>query len=205
MRMGALMLVLAIQVFVLRPETVRAGIEAAEQSIATVQRFGNAALGILRDRMLTVEQRNRSFTTLVTSYFDLGIISRRVLGPAWERTTSRERVHFRRVFTSFIVANYAARFESAQLEALKVRNATMQSKNSALVSSEVWLPAAAPMRVDWQLVRQNRTWRIIDVTVDGVGMTKRHRDDFAAVIRRAGLPGLIRKLQEGTVPARAGT
>lgn len=199
------MLVLAIPLIALRPDAVRASIEAAEQSVATVQRFGNAALGILRDRMLTVEQRNRSFATLLNTYFDLGIISRRVLGPAWERTTSRERVHFRQVFTNFIVASYAARFESAQLEALKVRNATIQSKNSALVSSELWLPAAAPLRVDWQLVRQNRTWRIIDVTVDGVGLTKRHRDDFAAVIRRAGLAGLIRMLQEAAVPARAGT
>lgn len=205
MRIGALVFALALSLVMLRPDNVRAGIDAAEQSVATVQRFGNAALGVLRDRMLTVEQRNRSFTTLLTSYFDIGIISRRVLGQAWEHTTSRERLHFKQVFTRFIVANYAAQLESGQLEAFKVRHATMQSKNGSLVSSEVWLPAAAPKRVDWQLIRQNRTWRIIDVTVDGVGMTKRHKDQFAAVIRRAGLPGLIRKLQEAATPTRAGT
>jgi ABC-type transporter MlaC component len=57
-----------------------------------------------------------------------------------------------------------------------------------------------PIHVDWQVVRSGDTYKIIDVSVEGVSQTLTLRHEFLAVIDQNGgsIAGLIASLREKT-------
>jgi phospholipid transport system substrate-binding protein len=62
-----------------------------------------------------------------------------------------------------------------------------------IVSTDIISPGRpTPLRIDWRLVRDNGSYKISDVIVEGVSMAVTQRSEFAAVVQRNG--GQIRDL-----------
>ena len=63
--------------------------------------------------------------------------------------------------------------------------------------SEIRLPGGAPpVRVDYSMVRSNSDWKVYDVVVDGVSMVTTYRNTFSDEVRRGGVDGLIKTLND---------
>ena len=64
-----------------------------------------------------------------------------------------------------------------------------------VVSTRIERPHGPSIAADWRVRTTGRRYRIIDVMVDGVSMAVTQRSEFAAVIQRRGLQGLIDDLR----------
>jgi phospholipid transport system substrate-binding protein len=64
-----------------------------------------------------------------------------------------------------------------------------------LVRSRIVRPNGPPVELDWRLRAGANAYRIVDLTVEGVSMAVTQRQDFSAVIARAGIDGLLAALR----------
>ena len=163
-----------------------------------VREFSDQAIGVLADRNLSGEHRQRAFRDLLTSGFDVKAISRFVLGRYWRKATEAERAEFTGLFEDLIVATYSRKFSDYSGQTLKVEAIREENKKMAAVASRILRQADEPIRIDWRLLRRNETWRIVDVIVEGMSMVLSQRSEYAAVIKGDGgkISGLLIKLRE---------
>jgi phospholipid transport system substrate-binding protein len=58
--------------------------------------------------------------------------------------------------------------------------------------------------VDYSMFKSPSSWKVYDVTVEGVSLVTTYRSTFAEVIRQGGIDGLIKSLEEKNAPPPPG-
>jgi phospholipid transport system substrate-binding protein len=154
------------------------------------------------------EQRAPLYRDLLNENFDVPLIAHFVFGRYWRTASPAERAQLLGLFEDHLVQGYADRLtEYADGGWAPVILGCRVDPDGAAVSSEVVLGRGptqggrgaplAPIRVDWRLVAENGTYKIVDVVVDGVSMATTERAEFAAEIERQGgeLPEFLAVVQ----------
>src|ERR1700722_8099810 len=112
--------------------------------------------------------REARFRQLFHEDFDCPGIARFVLGRYWRSASEEEQQESVRLFEDYVVFVYTARLSNFGGEALKVRGSRSDG-GGVIVSTDVISPgSASPMKIDWRLVTDNRSYKISDVIVEGV-------------------------------------
>ena len=175
---------------------------AAADPAAVINNLGNRALEVL-GKNATPAQRVARFHELFREDFDVPGIARFVLGRYWKTATPEEQEEFVKLFEDYIALVYSNQLAAYSGEKLKVTG-SRTSAEEAIVASEIIRPTGSPpVKVDWHLTDRNGTYKIRDVTVDGISMAVTQRSEFASVIQRSGgqVAGLIAQLREKTAAA----
>jgi phospholipid transport system substrate-binding protein len=172
---------------------------AAADPTALVSSLGNRALEVL-GKGAPQSQRVTRFRELLREDFDVPGIARFVLGRYWNIATEEQRAEFVKLFEEYIAVAYATRLAEYTGETFKVTGSRPDA-DGALVSSQILRPAgAAPVKVDWHLTERTGSYKISDVSVDGISMAVTQRSEFASVIQHNGgqVQSLIAMLRERT-------
>src|SRR5713226_2775069 len=173
--------------------------QAAIDPAGFVADLGSKAINVLTSTASEAE-RERQFRALFEQSFDLQEIARFVLGPYWRTATEQQRQEFTKLFENYVIHAYTVRFNSYAGQQLKVGSARPEGDNGALVQSEIALPNSnqPPVKVDWRLSASGNSYKITDVTVEGVSMALTERQEFASVIQRGGgqIDALLKVLRE---------
>ena len=175
---------------------------AAADPAAVINNLGNRALEVL-GKNATPAQRVARFHELFREDFDVPGLARFVLGRYWKTATPEEQTEFVKLFEDYIALVYSNQLAAYSGETLKVTGSRTNAEE-AIVASEIIRPAGTPpVKVDWHLTDRNGTYKISDVTVDGISMAVTQRSEFASVIQRSGgkVAGLIAQLREKTAAA----
>ena len=184
--------------FVLIVGALAPAILAAADPAAVINHLGNRALEVL-GKNATPAQRAARFQELFREDFDVPGIARFVLGRYWKTATPEQQQEFVKLFEDYIALVYSAQLAAYSGETLKVTG-SRPGPEGAIVASEIVRPASPPVKVEWHLTDRNGTYKINDVSVDGISMAVTQRSEFAAVIQRSGgqVQGLIAQLREKT-------
>jgi phospholipid transport system substrate-binding protein len=172
---------------------------AAADPTAMVSNLGSRALEVL-GKDATQAQRVERFRQLLRQDFDVPGIARFVLGRYWNVATEEQRGEFTKLFEEFIAVAYATRLAEYTGETFKVTGSRPEA-DGAIVSSQIIRPAgAAPVKVDWRLTDRTGSYKISDVSVDGISMAVTQRSEFASVIQHNGgqVQSLIAMLRQRT-------
>lgn len=161
----------------------------AEQNVSGAQGFVNnmaqRAIGFLGEESITEEQRKSEFRRLLHDSFDMQTIGRFALGRYWKTATAQQRSEYQKLFENMIVEVYSKRFNDYNGQALEVRSAQAEGKDTVVQSFIV--PESGPeIQVDWRVRHKDGRYKIVDVIVEGVSMALTQRSDFASVIQRGG-------------------
>ncbi len=101
---------------------------------------------------------------------------------------------------NYVIHAYTVRFNAYAGQQLKVGSARPEGDGGALVQSEIALPNSnqPPVKVDWRLSASGNSYKITDITVEGVSMALTERQEFASVIQRGGgqIDALLKVLRE---------
>jgi phospholipid transport system substrate-binding protein len=172
---------------------------AAADPAAVINNLGNRALEVL-GKNATPAQRVARFHELFREDFDVPGIARFVLGRYWKTTTAEQQEEFVKLFEDYIAIVYSSQLAEYSGETLKVTGSRADPEG-ATVASEIIRPTGAPpVKVEWHLADQNGTYKIRDVSVDGISMAVTQRSEFASVIQRNGgqVQSLIAMLRQKT-------
>ena len=163
--------------------------------LAKVRATLGAALAILHDQQMPVEQRRRSLQQLAERNLDLERMARESLSDHWNELTITERHEFVALFGAFIEAAYLTQIQNYVELNIVVSKERIASPDYALVDATVLQPHKDPLPITFMLERRGQDWMVYDVAVDGVGMVANYRAQFDHVIKRQGLKQLLDDLR----------
>ena len=65
-----------------------------------------------------------------------------------------------------------------------------------MVATMITLGNGAAPAVEWRVRQKGASYRIVDVVVEGVSLVVTNRDQFAAIVAKSGMDGLLRELRD---------
>ncbi len=169
----------------------------AEGSKSFVEKLGKEVIETVSDEKLSDSQRRSNFRYLYLNAFDNFYISRFVLGRYWKRIDKSVREEFVKTFNDYIVSTYAPKFKGWQGE-FKAVDALIE-KNFYNVKMDVINKDGPVLKLIWKIyLDKNKTYKILDVNIDGVSMLVTQRAEFMSVIKNNpdGVVGLIKAMKK---------
>ncbi len=177
------------------PVFARADAPAPEKFI---HMLADRALGLVTDRASDLPSKRARFDELLTETFDMEGIGRFLLGRYWRLATPEEREAYLKAFKESIVYTYTARFDEYSGQSLVV-DGSREDGQFTLVASRIVDPKGGPeVKVEWRLIRQGDSFKVVDVVIEGVSMSVTQRQEYASVIQSNGgdVKALIKALND---------
>jgi phospholipid transport system substrate-binding protein len=162
---------------------------------AFIDRLSKDAIAVLQRTDVTLEQREDTFRRLLAEGFEMEFIGRFVLGSTWRTATPEQQQDYLTAFREYVLKTYSRRLGGYAGEQFSVTGARPAGKQDVLVQTRIDRPSAAPIMADWRVRQFDGGFKIIDIAVEGVSMAVTQRAEFAAVINRDGLDGLVQALR----------
>ncbi|NMQ18274.1 ABC transporter substrate-binding protein [Candidatus Competibacter phosphatis] len=134
---------------------------------------------------------------IVLPNFDFELMSRWVLGRAWQQASPDQRRRFTEEFRTLLVRTYAkALLEYSGEDIRLLPQPTVGDGSEVTVKTEVQLKAGRPIQINYSMHLNNDGWKVYDVKVDGVSLVTNYRSTFASQIRANGMDSVIADLQQ---------
>jgi len=137
--------------------------------------------------------------SIIVPYADIEEMSRRVLPPSiWNKADSAQRSKFKSAFTSLLVHTYAsalANYNDQTIQFYPVRGG-YEGKSSVQVMSQIERTDGPSVPVTYRLVLKGSSWRLYDLSVEGISMLESFRSQFADQLTQGNIDALIQRLQE---------
>ncbi len=161
-----------------------------------VKSLGDEAIVVLSTSDASEEQRKIRFRSLLDQGFAVDTIARFVIGRYWRAATPQQRQEYMSLFREFVLDTYARRLDGYSGETFDVIKTLPIDETDTMVSTEIVRQNGPPIRVDYRVRVRNDGHRIVDVIVEGISLVVTQRAEFASVINRKGLDGLLAELRE---------
>lgn len=132
---------------------------------------------------------------LIFPRFDFPIMAQWVLGPHWKDADEELRTTFIAQFRKLLVRTYAtALLEFSDQEITYPDIPDVQKGRTAVVRQAIEQAGSEPISLGYRLHNASGSWKVFDVSVDGVSLVKTYRASFSSLIRDHGLVSLIESL-----------
>ena len=120
-----------------------------------------------------------------------------VLGANWRTATPAQREQFIAEFSDLLLRTYGTalrQYDSETLNYLPVQ--APPGADRVTVRTEIVRPDGPKVSVDYQLTNRSGEWKVYDVIIENVSLVVTYRSEYAAIIKREGMDGLLRQLSE---------
>lgn len=169
---------------------------------AVVQDLAGQIWAILERRDLDERGRQDELAGTLASATDVDLLGRLVLGRYWRLMSDEQRSGYQELFGDVVMHNLAARLERYARDAtgavedhFRIVGGSRVGKRDVLVRSQVIPAGGRPVMVEWRLREGPDHPLIIDLVIEGVSLLVSQRSEFAAVIERSDMDGLLAELR----------
>ncbi len=134
--------------------------------------------------------------------FDFDRISRLVVGKYWNAATPEQQDSFKREFRSLMIRTYSTALSKYRDQTIEYKplRATASDKD-VVVKTSILQSGGQPVAVDYSLEKTADSWKVYDITIEGVSLVTNYRSQFSGEIRQSNLDGLIKKLADKNAQA----
>ena len=166
-----------------------------------VQETSAQMIDALRKNSATLRQDSSRIYELVDQIvlpnFDFELMSRWVLGRAWQQATPEQRRRFTEEFRTLLVRTYAKALLEYSDEDIRVPpQPSAADGNEATIRTEVRPKTGQSIQINYSMHLNDDVWKVYDVTVDGVSLVTNYRGTFVGQIRDSGIDAVIADLQQ---------
>ncbi|MDB5478051.1 MAG: toluene tolerance protein [Alphaproteobacteria bacterium] len=202
MRLAAI-LSLIIALFIAAP--VQAAGEE-QQAGAFVDNVLSQAIGTIkqtRSGQLSQNNAKVKFRQILNNAFDVPTIARFTLGRYWRVATPDQRAEHARLIKTAILDKYADRVLSYSGSGYKIDKSAAINERDYAVTALIDREQGAPVNFGWRLRKTGNSFKVIDLSVEGISMSVTHQSDFASIIERNGgrVESLLAALRNKDLPA----
>ena len=161
----------------------------------TVQGLYEALLTTMKNgRILGQSGRFAQLEPVIRRTFDIPAMARLSVGPSWASLAEAQRQQVTESFARYISAIYADRFDSYSGQKLQVTG-EQPAPAGVRVKSQIVKANGEPVQIDYMMRRNGESWLISDIYLDGaISEVATRRSEFAAILKNAGIDGLIAAL-----------
>ena len=166
-----------------------------------VRETGDRVLAEVTARKAELEARPELIYPLVEStvlpHFDFREMSQSALGRFWRDASEDQKAGITREFRELLVRTYASAllgYSGQQIEYLPAQ--IPADATNVMIPTRITSAGAPPVPINYRLKLEDSRWMVYDVVIDGVSLITNYRSQFAAVVRRNGIDGLIATLAD---------
>jgi phospholipid transport system substrate-binding protein len=146
---------------------------------------------------VSMAQRYRDLEPVVGQAFALPLVTRLSVGPEWANFSPDQQQALIAAFSRYTVANYAHNFRKFDGQKFEIDDVVSRGQDK-IVRTRIIQPPDSPVSMLYRMHEVDGTWKIIDVTTEGVSALTLHRSDFASAIASGGAPTLIAFLNKAS-------
>ena len=158
--------------------------------------IGNQAIKILKIPVDDKEKRKRELQNLLKQKFDMKLISKVILGKEVAKSIDDKKLEtFANIFETHIVNVYSSQLGTYKGQKFRVKNTDIKKKD-AFVYSTIESPEYPTTNIVWRVREKNDVLKVIDMQVEGVSLLRTKKNDFAMILSKSGIDGLISILME---------
>lgn len=141
----------------------------------------------------------------VLPYIDFEQATRLAVGRAWREATPEQKQRLVTEFRNMLVRTYSNAISAYQGQTLKVLpQRGKQDPEETVVRTQYIRAGGQPLPIDFTMHQKGGTWKVYDITVEGVSLVMTYRSEFDAVVKQEGVDGLIKRLAQKNIPAAMG-
>jgi len=151
---------------------------------------------------LSDQERTDTLAAQLVAKTDVALLSRLVLGRHWQQLDDEQKVRYQELFDAVVMRTLARRLNQFAKDAqgsiedhFALVGSAPAGERDVLVRSTVRPQTGDTLAVDWRLREGDAGPVIIDVIIEGVSLLVSQRSEFAAVIERSNMEGLLAELQ----------
>jgi phospholipid transport system substrate-binding protein len=171
--------------------------QAQDPARATVQALDDGLLSIMKaGKVAGVAGRSARIAPVVDRAFDLPLMTRLVVGPAWNTMSPADQTALVAAFRRMTIGQYARNFDDWSGEAFTIAPQVDERGGDKLVRTTL-NGSGAPIAMSYRLRQSGGQWKIIDVFYkNAISQLATRRADFASVLASGGPKALIAHLDQ---------
>ncbi len=180
------------------PALVQAADPSSAAITAPVRQLNDGLLAIMKAGSAAGYQaRLNRIGPVVDATFDLPLMTRLVVGPAWTKTAAVDQVAVAAAFRKMTSARYAASFKGFSGESFELDPKVEARGPDRLVHTKLIRPRGTPVALDYRLRQSGGQWRIIDIYYqNSISQIATQRSDFARILATGGAKALTIHLNQ---------
>lgn len=160
-----------------------------------VQTIVDETVAILRSKLALTEKRTQ-ISAIANANFDFETMGRLTLAKNWARFSPEQQADFLTSFRTFLGHAYGKKFDQYQDESVKVLGERSEARGDITVQTHLLRNGGENIAIDYRLRAHGNTWRIIDVTIEGVSLVSSYRSQFQEILENSAPDELLRQIHE---------
>jgi phospholipid transport system substrate-binding protein len=180
--------------------------ESGAGPTAVIQRFYDALLAEMKEaKRLTFDQRYQRLAPAVTQTYNLPLMSRLAVGPAWANFPPAQQQSVTDAFSRYTISVYANRFDDYSGERFDVDPNPANSPNGTIVQTTLTKSNGEKVSLNYLMRQAEAGWQVIDVYLTGtISQLATQRSEYTAVLQQGGVDALVRLLDQRIASLRSG-
>lgn len=173
---------------------------------AQVQDVASSPVQALDDGLLTIMKGGKAMGfggraarigPVVDRVFDLPLMTRLAVGPAWTGMTATDKAAVTAAFRRLTIAQYAGNFDGWSGETFTIDAKVESRASDKLVKTVLKSPKGNATQLAYRLRQGTGGWRVIDVFYqNSISQLATRRSDFARIVATGGAKGLVAHLDQ---------
>ena len=139
----------------------------------------------------------------IVPHFNFASMTANAVGSNWSKASPEQKAKLTDEFRTLMVRTYASSITAYRDQKFDFR--PLRSKptdTDVTVNVRVVQSGAEPVKIDYEMEKTPRGWKVWDVRVADISLTANYRTEFANIVRDSGVDGLIKALQAKTSGAK---
>lgn len=175
-------------------------VSAADDPAAVVRNTAERVLDSLRSDRARYQDDHALFQLVREVVFprlDRERTAQWVLGAHWRTATPAQREQFIAEFSDLLLRTYGTALRQYDSEKLNYLPAQAPAgADRVTVRTQIIRPDGPKVSVDYLLTNRSGEWKVYDVIIENVSLVVTYRSEYAAIIKRDGMDGLLKQLAD---------
>lgn len=152
------------------------------------------------DKAIQGGDRSRAYELInqkVLPHFDFTRMTRLAVGRSWRNASPDQQKRLIDGFRDLLVRTYASSLSQYRDQVVQIKGTDSRPGDTDAVVHTLIVPSGGQsVPIDYSMEKSGEDWKVYDIRVDGVSLVTNYRSEFADIVRRDGVDGLIKALDE---------
>ena len=175
--------------------------EVIEGPVEMLERKSDEVIKILNEQHDQIESDPALVYKIVDEhivpYLDDVTMAKLALGKNWRKADNEQKIEFVDQFRTLLIRTYGKSMQefseqTIEFYPLKVDDSTTK----VIVKSDVIQSGGPKIPVSYRMRLKDSGWKVYDINIDGVSLVTSYRGTFAQEMRKGGMTGLLKMLQD---------
>jgi phospholipid transport system substrate-binding protein len=167
---------------------------------ALVKTVTNDVLDIVRQDKDIQSGNTRKAIELVDAkvlpHFNFQRMTALAVGKDWRQANPAQQKALTDEFRTLLVRTYSKALTEYRNQTIEFKPLKMQPADTDVtVRTQVVQAGAKPIQIDYSLEKNDKAWKVYDISVAGVSLVTNYRGSFAEEVSANGIDGLLKSLR----------